>query len=57
VVVIFFAEEEAVVFVAAQMIAHNAGQQIDHLVDFVLAHAWNKRIGKAGIAEVVKKCD
>lgn len=55
--VVFFAEKEAVVFVAAQVVAHDCGQQIDDLMDLLLAHARHEGLGEAIIAEVLQKGD
>jgi uncharacterized protein YrrD len=54
---IFFTKEEAVVFVAAQVIAHDLGQQVNHLMDFIFAHPGDKLMGEAVIAELTKKSD
>jgi hypothetical protein len=55
--VVFLAEKEAMVFVVAQVIAHDPGQQINHLVDFLFAHAGNKFMGKTVAAEQAEKGD
>ena len=56
-VVMFFAKEETVIFVAAQVCAHDVGQQIDHLMDFSFAHPGDKLTGEAIVAELTKKGD
>jgi len=55
--VMLFAEEEAMVFIAAQVVMHDLGQEINHPVDFLFRHAGNQRTEKAIIAEPVKKGD
>ena len=45
------------IFVAAQVIAHDQGQQVYHLMNLCFAHAGNKFTGEAIIAELVEKGD
>ena len=55
--VMLFAEEEAMVFVTAQVVAHDLGQEINHPVDFFFHHAGNQRTDKAVVAELAKEGD
>jgi len=55
--VVFLAEKKAMIFVAAQMIAHDLSQQINQLVNFFLAHPRNELLGEAVGAEQAEKGD
>jgi len=55
--VVFLAEEKAMIFVSAQMIAHDVSQQINQLVNFLLAHSGNEFLGEAVGAEQTEKGD
>jgi len=57
VVVMLFAQEETMIFVAAQVIAHDQGQQVNHLMNLCFAHPGNEFTGEAIVAELVEKGD
>ena len=57
VMVMVLTEEQAVVFLAGQMVAHDHGEQVHHLVDFLLAHARRQRTEQAVLAELLEKSD
>jgi hypothetical protein len=57
VVVMLFAKEEAMIFVATQVIAHDQGQQVNHLMNLCFAHPGNEFTGEAIVAELLEKGD
>lgn len=52
---VFFTQKKAMVFVASQVIFHDAGQEVDDLMNLSFAHAGHKHAGKPIIAETVEK--
>jgi hypothetical protein len=52
-----FTEKEGVVLVSTQMIFHDGGYLVNHLMNLRFGHAGNEYIEEAIIAEVLQKGD
>jgi hypothetical protein len=50
-----FTQKKAMVFVANQVVFHDAGQKIDDLMNFCFTHAGHEHAGKPIIAETVEE--
>lgn len=50
-----FAEKEGVVLVPTQMVSHDGGQLVNHLMNLRFGHAGNKYVEEAIVAEVLQK--